>query len=204
MGGEIHFFKMAKRYLHKHGHSIWGLLSTSIFRFIAGPFPAVFVSHVLPLDGIRNQLLQTPDLKRDEDVCNQLFNRAPIGLCVIARDGGILIINRTHCELIGFSMQEALGRSYFSFFVKEDQELLRAVLQRMVDGKMLGHSAVARYESKANAVCYCYLQMTAVIDANGVTTHVAIFLQDFTALQKALNMQPISKPTKPVQWNAYP
>ncbi|MCA8932569.1 MAG: PAS domain S-box protein, partial [Rhodospirillaceae bacterium] len=48
LAGEIRSFQMEKRYIHKDGHTIWGLLSVSLVRALDGS-PIHFVSQVLDL-----------------------------------------------------------------------------------------------------------------------------------------------------------
>jgi PAS domain S-box-containing protein len=104
----------------------------------------LFYSQLQPIDTVRN-LLNNLDLKKDDEALQQLFIRSPIGEAILNRDGNLTTINRAHTDLLGYTAHEIMGKPYFAFFLKEDQEMFRAVLQRMIEGKLGSHSTLARY-----------------------------------------------------------
>ena len=73
LNGEIHTFHMLKRYLHKYGHVIWCLLSTSLVRDHNGN-PIFFITQIIPVESVRN-MLNGSEVKRDEEMYHQLFSR---------------------------------------------------------------------------------------------------------------------------------
>lgn len=200
--GEIHSFQMLKRYIHKHGHVVWCLLSTALVRDING-IPLHFLSQIQPIEPLKG-ILNNVDLRREEEVFYQFFNRTHVGTALITKEGNISSINRPHCEKVGWTAQEIIGKPYLSLFLKEDQENVRSIMQRMVEGKTLSQQMLVRYEHKSSNVLWCLLHLFCLTDANGITTHLAATFQDYSTLQKALNMQHLTKPAKNLTWNGYP
>jgi two-component system CheB/CheR fusion protein len=123
LNGDIYHFSMVKRYLHKHGYVVWCCLSTALVRD-SNNKPVFFVSHIIPVETLRN-LITGPELKRDFDMHHELLNEAPVGICVISKEGVISSINRYLCERLGFLSQELVGKPLLSIVLKDDQEGLR-------------------------------------------------------------------------------
>jgi PAS domain S-box-containing protein len=67
LSGEITSYQMEKRYLHKNGATVWGLLSVSVFRDSAGK-AAFFISQIQDItarkDGEEKLLAAAAEIKR--------------------------------------------------------------------------------------------------------------------------------------------
>lgn len=77
LGGEIHAYQMEKRYLHRDGHAIWGLLSRSLVRDESG-YPLYFISQVQDISqrkALEEELLRLAH----HDPLTGLYNRAAFG-----------------------------------------------------------------------------------------------------------------------------
>jgi PAS domain S-box-containing protein len=126
LAGEIHHFAMVKRYLHKHGHIVWCCLNTALVRDVNN-VPQFFVAQINPVDVWRS-LINGPDLKRDEETYCELINEAPMGICIISKEGNISTVNRYTCERLGYTSNELIGKPLLAVVSKEDQDAVRKYL----------------------------------------------------------------------------
>jgi len=100
--GELDTLKYEKRYRHKHGHYVWGLLSASIMRDAAGQLQFI----IAQIQDITEQKNAQEALRRGEANLNALLKALPDGLFQLSADGIIL------------RAQSPLGQT---LFVPEDQ-----------------------------------------------------------------------------------
>ncbi len=70
LAGEIEFYKLEKRYLHRDGHLIWGLLGVTLVRDAAG-HPAYFISQIEDITGLKQALFQQEELTRKARTAEQ-------------------------------------------------------------------------------------------------------------------------------------
>jgi len=73
-------------------------------------------------------------LRVSEERFRRLYDEAPVGYHEIDTEGRILNINKTECELLGFSREEVLGRDVFEFVVPDLREQARACFPAKVRG----------------------------------------------------------------------
>ncbi len=73
--------------------------------------------------------------KRGDEVLEDFFEHAPIGLHVVAGDGTILRANKAELELLGYSAEEYVGWHVAEFHV--DKPVVEDILDRLSRGEVL-------------------------------------------------------------------
>ncbi len=63
------------------------------------------------------------------------FAQAPLGMVLTDLSGRIQQVNAAFCRLTGFTSAELVGREFISLIIPEDQELVRAQVDELLDGK---------------------------------------------------------------------
>eukprot|EP01119_Soliformovum_irregulare_P024150 TRINITY_DN8590_c0_g1_i2.p1 TRINITY_DN8590_c0_g1~~TRINITY_DN8590_c0_g1_i2.p1 ORF type:complete len:835 (+),score=143.84 TRINITY_DN8590_c0_g1_i2:181-2505(+) len=186
--GEIRSFQMPKRFMHKHGHAVWVLL-TAITNVIDGE--RAFFSHIQAVDVLQS-ILNTVDLKRDDELYKQAFIKSPLPKCIVTHHGLMWNANRTFWIHTGDCGQEVMGKPFFSFFVPEDQEKVSNSIQRMVEGNLISNQLLARIGSRSRGeVRLSLLNLMSIRDVNGIVTHVACTILDTSHIQ--LTVQRLAK-----------
>ncbi|MGE3334021.1 MAG: MASE1 domain-containing protein [Rhodospirillaceae bacterium] len=74
LAGEIHTYQMEKRYLHRKGHYVWGLLSGSLVRDSQGA-PVNFVAQVIDIDRRKRVEDALIDARTAAEAANQAKDR---------------------------------------------------------------------------------------------------------------------------------
>jgi two-component system, NtrC family, sensor kinase len=73
-------------------------------------------------------------LKTSVEQYRQLYDEAPFGYHEISVDGTIVSINRTECEMLGYTREELLGRPVFDLVAPEQREQARTAVREKMEG----------------------------------------------------------------------
>ncbi|MBV8317520.1 MAG: PAS domain S-box protein [Planctomycetaceae bacterium] len=75
-------------------------------------------------------------LRESEERFRRLYDEAPVGYHEIDTEGRIVNINRTECEMLGYTREEVLGRSVFEFLAEETREPALRAFPDKIQGKL--------------------------------------------------------------------
>ena len=118
--GEIKTCQLEKRYVHKLGHEVLGLLNLSLVRDADGN-PLNFIAQIKDI-GDRKRGEQA--LRESESRFRLLCEAAPLGVFLADTQGNCLFTNQYLQTVSGFSSEEALGDGFARFIHPEDRELV--------------------------------------------------------------------------------
>ena len=74
-------------------------------------------------------------LRESEERFRRLYDNAPVGYHEVDVDGRIVNINRTECDLLGYSREELIGRLVFTLISEETRESAMKAFPEKVTGK---------------------------------------------------------------------
>ncbi|XWK91295.1 MAG: PAS domain S-box protein [Phormidium sp.] len=129
--GELRTYQMEKRYLHKLGYTVWGLLSVSLLRNAQGE-PLYFISQI---QDITDRKQTEADLKEKNRRWRSLLDN--VQLIVIGLDKQALVeyVNPFFLKLTGYTEAEVVGKAWFDNFVPVVRKLeLRRSFQEIIQG----------------------------------------------------------------------
>ncbi len=75
-------------------------------------------------------------LRRNEARYQELFDNAPVGYHEIDRDGTILRVNHTEATMLGYAVEEMVGRPVFGFLVESDRDTARQAVAMKFTGEL--------------------------------------------------------------------
>jgi two-component system NtrC family sensor kinase len=87
-------------------------------------------------------------LLESEDRFRRLYDEAPVGYHEIDVEGTIVSINRTECEMLGYSCEEMIGRSIFDFVAPENREQARIAVREKMEGTRPLRTVERPYQTK--------------------------------------------------------
>jgi len=123
------------------------------------------------------------DLSREEEQrarFDATFEHAAVGLAHVDPAGRILLANRRLCEMLGYTVEELVGRAVRELSHPEDLEVTRASLDRLHAGEIPQFSARKRYLRKDGEALWVQLTVTLERDAAGDAQYEIAAFEDVT------------------------
>lgn len=95
------------------------------------------------LDNISERVKAENLLKESEERFRNLFELSPVGKSMTGIDGS-LHVNKAFCDMLGYSEEEMLNRTWQDITLPEDAKQTNEVMQQLIDG----HATQARFEKR--------------------------------------------------------
>ncbi|RIK40893.1 MAG: hypothetical protein DCC58_13270 [Chloroflexi bacterium] len=167
LAGEIPSYQMEKRYLHRSGHIIWGLLSVSLVRDQAGN-PLHFISQV---QDITERKLVEHQLRESEERFRTLAGAAPIGIFQADTRGMCRYVNAGWTAITGIEASESVVIPWFHPVHPDDR---CAAIDAWHAAEHSGRDFVVdtRFVHTNGTVRHVHVHCAALFDADG--THVGM------------------------------
>lgn len=125
------------------------------------------------------------ELRDSEERFRTTFEQAAIGMSHTSLDGIILRCNKRYAEILGYTVEEVVGRSFQDFTVEEDLEVGRVALERSRSVQSRGTSFEKRYRRKDGSIVWVMLHVSPQLDGEGKLTHMTTLTQDIHARKMA-------------------
>jgi two-component system, NtrC family, sensor kinase len=122
MAGEMKNFQIEKRYLHKQGHTIWGLLTLSLVRPRNG---GSSVQAVAQVQDISKRKAAEQALQESEALFRAIAENADELIAVTDPQAKILYTSPAYQKHLGYEPEELTGQSMFGHLHPEDYDLVR-------------------------------------------------------------------------------
>jgi len=118
ISGEVENIVFEKRYFHKHGHIIWGQVSSSIIKDVKGD-PLYFISHV---QNITRRKQAEEKMLESEGKYRNLLENLPDVIYSLDRNAKVTAVNLPAKSFFGYKIDEVLGKDFSIFIHPEDKE----------------------------------------------------------------------------------
>jgi diguanylate cyclase (GGDEF)-like protein/PAS domain S-box-containing protein len=156
-----------KVYLHKDGHAVYGFVSSSLLRNLAGE-PLGFISHVMDI---------TERKRADEklQLAASVFTHAREGIMITDAKGQIIDVNATFTAITGYGRDEVLGRNPRLLSSGRQDRAFYVAMWRALEDQ--GHWSGEVWNRRKDGEMYAeMLTISAVSGAgNAVVQYVALF-----------------------------
>lgn len=113
------------------------------------------------------------------------FNLAAIGIAHVGLDGQWLRVNQKLCEIVGYSRQELLQRTFQNITYPPDLETDLAYLQQILAGTIQSYAIEKRYIHKNGSLVWIHLTVSLVRKINGDPRYLISVVEDITARKHA-------------------
>ena len=130
--GEIDHYRMEKRFIHKDGHTVHGILDANLVRHVDGR-PAYFLGSVLD---ITERKKMEEALRESEEKYRLLVENAN-EVVLVAQDGVIRFVNNRVFDLIGYTPEELIGKPFVAHIHADDRATVLDRHMRRMSGTEL-------------------------------------------------------------------
>ena len=119
-------------------------------------------------------------LRDSEERFRSAFRDAGVSMIIVSLDGHFLAVNPTFCNLLGYSEQELLGRTFQSVTYPNDLGLSQARVDQALANKQGIPSFEKRYVRKDGQVRWVEVTASLVRNAKGAPQYFVTYVVDVT------------------------
>jgi diguanylate cyclase (GGDEF)-like protein/PAS domain S-box-containing protein len=124
-------------------------------------------------------------LVESEERFRNAFDYAAIGMALVAPKGNWLRVNRSLCEIFGYSESDLLESDFQTITHRDDLGNHLAEIYRMLSGELLTCQVEKRYIHKLGHDVWVSNSASLVHDAQGSPLHLIFQIQDITERKRA-------------------
>lgn len=114
-----------------------------------------------------------------------LFEQAAVAMAYLGLDGKLLRVNQCYCDILGYTREELLTRTFFSITHPDDLEACLSAFQRMLNGDVQNYTIEKRHIHKNGSYTWVQLTSSLIRDPAGVPKYFISIFQDITARKLA-------------------
>ncbi|MEO8605889.1 MAG: PAS domain S-box protein, partial [bacterium] len=164
----------------KDGSTIWLELTINFVRDAQG-----LVSEILGVGrDVRLRKQTEVALRESEERGRQSFDLAPIGMALVAPDGRWLQVNRSLCDIVGYSEAELLATTFQAITHAGDLTVDLGYVQQMLSGEIRTYQMEKRYLHKQGHTVWILLTVSLVRAPDGSPTYFIAQIQDISARRR--------------------
>ncbi len=131
--------------------------------------------------------VDSSDRKRREEALRQseerflsAFESAAIGMALVAPDGHWLKVNRVLCDIVGYSAQDLMAKTFQDITHPDDLTTDLNYVRQLLAGEIRTYQMEKRYFHKSGRVVWVLLSVSLVRDHGGHPVHFISQIQDIT------------------------
>ena len=115
----------------------------------------------------------------------RVFENAPHGMVLLDLKGNLRNVNKSLCDILGYSKEELLEKSIEDFTYAEDRDEVLTYFSRIVAKEIPSFQLSKRYRHKDGEVRECNLTISGLLDENRDVRSFIAHVVDVTEEQKA-------------------
>ncbi len=125
------------------------------------------------------------ELRASEQRFRITFEQTAVGLAHVALDGRWILVNRKLCDIVGYTCEELLERTFHSVMLPEDLPQAFAHAQRLITGELETFVQEMRHVRKDGSLIWVNLTVTLVRDTAGMPLYFLAVTEDRTDRKQA-------------------
>lgn len=126
-------------------------------------------------------------LYESQEHLTSAFENAAIGMALVAPNGDFTRVNSSLCNLVGYSVDELLTKSFREITHPDDLEKSNTFVNQMLAGEISTNQMEKRYFHKLGQVVWVLLSVSLVHDAQGKPLYFVAQIQNITESKQAEN-----------------
>ncbi|HEY9660154.1 MAG TPA: PAS domain S-box protein, partial [Allocoleopsis sp.] len=119
-------------------------------------------------------------LRQSEERFRRAFDDAAIGMALVTPEGQLLKVNRSLCEIIGYSEAELLTCTLHTLTHPEDLELDQDYVQQMLSGERRMYQVQKRYLHRQGHIVWVLLSVSLIKQQNDRPLYFVTQIQDIS------------------------
>ena len=124
-------------------------------------------------------------IEESEARFRSIFERAGLGIALVAPQGGWISVNEALCEIVGYSKEELENLTFQDITHPDDLESDLILLQQLVSGEVDRYQLEKRYLRKNGETVWISLNVTKQVNAKGELEYFVSLIKDIQARKEA-------------------
>ena len=120
------------------------------------------------------------ELHAAEERFRGAFEVAPIGMALVTPDGRFLQVNPSQCEILGYSEDELLRKTFQELTHPDDLAADLALLDQLLAGEIASYQSEKRFVRRDDRIIWAQLAVSLVRDHQGAPWYLVGQLEDVT------------------------
>jgi two-component system, cell cycle sensor histidine kinase and response regulator CckA len=129
------------------------------------------------------------ELREASERFSKIFDNAPIGEAIVAPDGRWIQVNQALCELVGFSRDELLAKTFQDITHPDDLDADLEFVRQMLDGQIRTYEMEKRYLRKDGHVVWVLLNVSLIEDSARRPLYFISQVQDISERKRAEQLE---------------
>ena len=119
-------------------------------------------------EDITERLSLEAKLQASEELFRKIFEDAPIGINLVNLDDNKLVrVNKTYCEMLGYTAAELVGKTFIEIGHSEDNQKKSQVAAALYRGEITNYQIEVRQISATGKIVWVNVTATAIRDGEG-------------------------------------
>jgi PAS domain S-box-containing protein len=119
-------------------------------------------------------------LRESEERFRATFEQAAVGIAHVNADGRWLRVNQKLCEIVGYSREELLGKTFQDITHPDDLDADLQQARRLLSGEIETYSMEKRYVKKDNSIVWTNLTGSLVREPSGKPKYLIAVIEDIS------------------------
>ena len=124
-------------------------------------------------------------LHGNAELFRNVYQEAPLGIVLTARDGKFISANPAFCQMLGYSPEELGGMSFLDITHPDARKSDRQNVEKMWQGKTASYRTEKRYVAKNGDIRWGALSTSLIRDADGQPLYAMAMVEDITDRKRA-------------------
>ena len=134
---------------------------------------------------IRERQQAEEALRESEERFRATFEQAAVGICQSSLDGRFLRLNQKFCNLVGYTHEEMLNRTWMDITYPEDLDAGLELFQRMWQKEIDTYTLQKRYIRKDGSIIWVNIACSLVRESSGEPKYTIAVVEDISDRKQA-------------------
>ena len=134
---------------------------------------------------IRERQQAEEALRESEERFRATFEQAAVGICQSSLDGRFLRLNQKFCDLVGYTHEEMLNRTWMDITYPEDLDAGLELVQRMWQKEIDTYTLQKRYIRKDGSIIWVNIACSLVRESSGEPKYTIAVVEDISDRKQA-------------------
>ncbi len=178
--GKIDHYRMEKKFIHKNGNTVIGILDANLIRDIDG-HGIYFLGSVAD---ITDRKRAEEQLRESEAKFKSVFESANVGKS-ITQPTGEINVNKAFCDMLGYTPAELQHKKWQDITPAEEVESIHKILAPLLKGKKDSARFEKRYIHKNGSIVWVDISVAIYRNAEGKPLYFLTTVVDITKRKQA-------------------